>query len=224
MPDVVTTSRDINIAIRQRMEASPIVRVGGLTGQHHIATGLSRADAKVTVEGNAGDYFGAFNSGTSLSLRGDARHYLGDGMTGGLVNVSGDVGAGAGVYALGGTIIVRKSCLGQLGNMSKDSTIVVCGDAGVDVGARLLSGEIFVVGDAGVDVGNNMVGGKIFVGGTMGRCGKNAQAAKLDQDDKKRIRELFTKYGISGEFRFKKVVPKTSAPLALARGSGRGVE
>ena len=75
---------------------------------------------------------------------------------------------------------------------------------------------IYVTGDSADHVGDNMVGGAIYVGGKIGKLGRNAQVTKLSQEDKKKIVDILTRFGFKGEFKFKKVVPKSTKPYREA--------
>jgi len=56
----LSTTKDINHALKEYLKKHRAVTIGGhdspLAGQHSIAVGLSAG--KVTVEGEAGDFFG----------------------------------------------------------------------------------------------------------------------------------------------------------------------
>jgi len=81
----VSTSKDINSAIKKQLNRSKTVKITGLNGQNHVAIGLD-TEKQLTFEGSAGDFFGAFNDGTILNLKGSARRFLGDTMSkGGII-------------------------------------------------------------------------------------------------------------------------------------------
>ncbi|MEM2869797.1 MAG: hypothetical protein QW379_05180 [Thermoplasmata archaeon] len=214
----ISTTSEINRALLKELEATRSVQLTRLTGQHCIAIGLP-AGYTVRVEGNAGDFFGALNSGASLSLNGNAGRFCGDSMISGELIVNGDCGSGAGHYMRGGTLVVKGDCRGPAGQMMRGGTLVIDGAVGRETGKYMMLGELVVVGDAGELVGENIMGGAIFVLGEPASLGLNARLSKPSPQELDRLRQLhrlykFRRVQSDEEFLdFKKIFPETARPL-----------
>ena len=89
MAETIYSTKDINRAIRAQIKKGAATRIEGLTNQDSIAVGLEK-DAKITIIGKAGDFFGALNNGTTLLLRGSSGRFLGDTMTSGKIVCEGE--------------------------------------------------------------------------------------------------------------------------------------
>lgn len=206
MADPITSTRDINRAIRDQITKSTRIKVGGLSGQNSVAVGI-KEDVEITIEGNAGDFFAALNSGPVISLNGSAGRFLGDTLTGGGVIVSQSAQSGVGHAMSGGIIIVRGS-IGDMGGVLKSGgSILVDGDVGNRLGMYMTGGDIIVTGVAGEDTGQLMLGGAIYVRGGAKNLGDNAKVVETTQDDATRLDTYFKHYNISAKgMEFKKIV------------------
>jgi glutamate synthase domain-containing protein 3 len=216
MAEEIYTSKDINKAIQAQIKKGAATRIEGLDGQDNIAVGLS-ADTKVTIVGNAGDFFGALNNGTTLLVEGGAGRFLGDTMLSGKIVVRGDAEDGAGANMSGGMILVKGSAGSKVGAGMKGGAIIIDGDVGDDLGIYLIDGDIVVTGDAGKNIGINMLGGSIYLNGKVGGLGRDAVTQKLDREDRLRLTNYLTKENILGEFKFKKVVSKKEYSLEMIK-------
>ena len=206
MPKVYT-SRDINSVLRQQLASNKAVKVGGIRGHHAICVAVEK-NAKVTVEGSAGDFFGALNRQASIILVGRANNYAGDSMTGGELLLEGEVGAGVAACLGGGAVVVKGSAAEDAGAGMRDGTLIVDGNAGDCLGRRMLGGTIIVTGKAGKDVGRGMRGGEIYVASDVGGLGRGASISEASHEEKKRIGVLLDKYGIKAKLAlFEKVSP-----------------
>ncbi len=218
MAEEIYASKDINKAIRAQIKKGATTRIEGLSGQHNIAVALSK-DTKVTIVGDAGDFFGALNDGTTLFVKGNSGRFLGDTMLSGKIVINGDVGDGAGANMCGGRIIIKGNAGLKVGTGMKEGAIVIEGDVGDELGMYLYDGDIVVTGDAKKMVGMLMSGGRIFINGKIGGLGENAQVQKLDKNDRLKLTNYLTEENILGEFKFKKVVCEKKIPLQLIRSS-----
>ncbi len=218
MAEAIYTTKDINKAIRAQIKKGKTTKIEGLTGQNNIAIGLIN-DAKVTIVGDAGDFFGAMNDGTTLIIKGKSGRFLGDTMMSGTIVVDGKTGDGAGVNMCGGRIIIKGSAGSKVGAGMKGGLIIVDGDVGDEVGTHLYEGDIVVTGDAGKNAGTLMFGGAIYINGEIGSLGDNARIQKLDKNDKLKLTDYLTEQNILGEFKFKKMTSEKMISLQFIRSS-----
>ena len=207
--EVVNTTREINRILNKQIESSKAVRIGGLDAHDHIAIAISKA-VKITVDGDAGDYFGALNNGANLRLNGKAGRFLGDNMFDGEIVVDGDVDAGAGAYLRGGTVVVKGGASGDVGGGMAGGTILVDGEVGDGVGKLMTGGSIVITGDVGRYVGAGMRGGALFIGGQMDRLGRAVTIVDMTDEERKTLASLFDRYDIDANLAlFEKVVLET---------------
>jgi glutamate synthase domain-containing protein 3 len=218
MAETIYATRDINKAIRAQIKKGAATRIEGLTGQDSIAVGL-RGDAKITIIGESGDFFGALNEGTTLLLKGNSGRYLGDTLISGKIVVEGDCGDGVGTNMLGGDILIKGDSGKRVGSGMKGGVIIVDGDVDDELGLHLFNGDILVTGDAGKNVGQFMSGGSIFVNGKIGSLGENAKSEKPDKNDKLKLTNFLTKQNLLGEYKFKKVMAVEEIPFTAIRNS-----
>lgn len=101
------------------------------------------SNAKVTLEGNAGDV-GAMLAGGEIEIKGDA-------IT-------------AGYRQISGKIIIHGDA-GRVGEKKSGGTIYVKGNVGDSLGDKMTGGENIVDGKAYGRLGYNKTGGSIYVGG-----------------------------------------------------------
>jgi glutamate synthase domain-containing protein 3 len=218
MAETIYATRDINKAIRAQIKKGAATRIEGLTGQDSIAVGL-KGDAKITIIGESGDFFGALNEGTTLLLKGNSGRYLGDTLITGKIVVEGDCGDGVGTNMLGGDILIKGNAENRVGAGMKGGVIIVDGDVGDELGLHLFNGDILVTGDAGKNVGQFMSGGSIFVNGKIGSLGENAKSEKPDKNDKLKLTNYLTKQNLLGEYKFKKVIGVEEIPYTAIRNA-----
>ena len=213
LADKVSTTEEINVAIKKQLRRSKTVKISGLSGQNYIAMGLS-IEKQLMFEGTAGDFFGAFNNGSIVNLKGDARRFVGNNITNGGIIIQGNVQRGVGLGMIGGIIVIRGNVKGDIGQLAKGGTIIISGNTGAKTGAYMFNGELIIAGDVGEDTGLLMTGGAIFVGGKIGSLGENAQVRKLTKTDESKLKKYFDHYGIKkSPDEFEKIVPVTNRPL-----------
>ncbi|MDI6855596.1 MAG: hypothetical protein QMD21_02265 [Candidatus Thermoplasmatota archaeon] len=124
----ITTTREINKVLYEKLKTEKSVKVSNLDRQDCIAVNIAK-DVRITVDGRAGDFFGAYNKGSTLILRGDAGKELGYKMSSGTIVVLGDVES-IGEFK-GGNILVagelkRKAKI-ELDSLSEDDKAQVAG-------------------------------------------------------------------------------------------------
>ncbi|MEW6069674.1 MAG: hypothetical protein AB1485_03575 [Candidatus Thermoplasmatota archaeon] len=99
----ITTTKEINEVLRNKIKTEKSVRVSNLDGQDCVAVNLAK-DVIINVEGKAGDFFAAYNKGATLILKGSAGKEIGYKMGSGNIIIVGDV-ASIGEFK-GGNIFV----------------------------------------------------------------------------------------------------------------------
>jgi formylmethanofuran dehydrogenase subunit C len=218
LAETIYTTKDINKAIRAQLKKGATTRIEGLTGQDNIAVGIS-SHTKITILGEAGDFFGALNNGATLLLKGNSGRFLGDTMVSGRIVLNGDANNGVGTNMHGGEIIIKGNAGSKVGAGMKGGAIIIDGNVGDELGLNLYDGDIVVIGDAGKEVGKLMFGGNIFINGEIGGLGENARSQKPDKKDKLKLTNYLTEQNILGEFKFKKVMGTNIIPLYVIKSS-----
>lgn len=202
------TTKEINKALKEHLKNHNAVRLGVgdslLAGQHSIAVGFEKG--KITVEGDAGDFFGALNNGANLILRGSGKNFLGDTMIKGDILVEGDIGTGAGTAMVSGTIMIKGDADGKVGQLNKGGMIIITGNPGDNLGSYMIGGEIIATGDVGKKTADWIQGGSIFVAGEIEGLGNNAKIIEIGKEEESRIKRLLKNFGIKTKFDFQKIV------------------
>jgi glutamate synthase domain-containing protein 3 len=211
MAETIYATKDINSAIRAQINKGAATRIEGLTDQNNIAVGLS-SDTKITIIGNAGDFFGALNDGPTLLLNGNAGRFCGDTMSSGNIIVEGSCADGVGANMQGGLIFVKGEAGSKVGCGMKDGAIIIDDDVKDDLGLFLMGGDIIITGSAGKNVGISMLGGNIFINDKIKSLGAGARVQKPDKEDKLRLTNYLTEQNLTGEFKFKKVTSEIEIP------------
>ncbi len=212
LAEKVSSTKEINDAIKKQLKRSKTVKISGLSGQNYVAIGLT-TEKQLIFEGTAGDFFGAFNNGALINLKGSARRFLGNNISKGGIIIQGNVQRGVGLGMLGGIIVVRGSVGGDAGQLAKGGTIIISGDCGARSGVYMFNGELIVAGNIGKETGFSMVGGTIYAGGKIESLGENAQIKELTVKDESKLKKYFEHYGITKPIHdFKKVVPVEKRP------------
>jgi hypothetical protein len=199
------TPHEINTAIRESLKQTRSLKITDMAGMNSIAVGLNEV-AKITVEGTAGNYFGAFNGAATLRLLGDAGNYAGDSMSGGILRIEGTAKFGTGTYIQGGSLNVLGNCGAATGQRMYNGVITIKGNTGPLAGVGMKGGMIFVNGKCGDRAGHNMEGGVIYAR-KFKSMGTNAMELPLTKIDKSRLIEYLEIDELEIE-EFKKVVPR----------------
>ncbi len=177
-----------------------------------IAVGL-KDGIKITLKGDVGDFVGALNDGASIKIEGNAGRYVGDNMTAGEIIVDGQAEDGVGFGVYDGNIVVYGNAGNGIAQLNKGGLILIDGDIGDLAGLYMLSGDIIVTGNTGIDTGDWMIGGTIYVGGAY-KTGTNAEIREMDDEDRKKLKEIFDLYKIDADInKFTKIEPKKLRPF-----------
>jgi len=114
-------------------------------------------DGVMTVEGEAGAYFGMSMKSGELTAKGNVGLYAGCEMKNGLLTINGNAGD-----FLGAALPGNKQGM-------KGGTILVKGNVGQRAGDHMRRGNLLIEGNAGDYCGSRMIAGTIAVMGTTGR-------------------------------------------------------
>jgi glutamate synthase (NADPH/NADH) large chain len=150
-------------------------RISGEIARRYGNAGMGDANLDVTLNGTAGQSFGAWNvTGLNLHLEGDANDYVGKGMNGGRLVIRPPADAG---FEARETVIIGNTCLygatggvlyaaGQAGERfavrNSGATAVVEG-TGDHCCEYMTDGVIVVLGRSGVNFGAGLTGGFAYV-------------------------------------------------------------
>lgn len=198
--------KEVNKAIRSSLEKiNP--KLDRLKKLDFIVCGFSQEGVVTFRDAVAGDYFGAFNNGTTIKLEGSAGKYLGINLTGGDIIVTKNTGDHAASYQRGGIIVIRGNCGNNAGQGMLGGTLFVEGNCGHYAGRLMVGGEIIIVGDCGDHTGTGMKGGVIFVRGEIEGIGEGAKTKTLFTGDKNRLQGIFKDFDMDYDAKdFVKVV------------------
>jgi glutamate synthase (NADPH/NADH) large chain len=150
-------------------------RLSGEIARLHGAAGLADAPITLTLEGSAGQSFGAFLApGLALHLHGEANDYVGKGMAGGRIVVRAPADAAWNRHeasilgntclygATGGELFAEGRAGERFAVRNSGATAVVegCGDHGCEY---MTDGVVVVLGRSGANFGAGMTGGIAYV-------------------------------------------------------------
>ncbi|SCG86206.1 GltB/FmdC/FwdC-like GXGXG domain-containing protein [Methanobacterium congolense] len=210
------TPREINKAIKEAAKEYDRITVKNPNAMHYLAAGLTEP-VELVIDGSAGYFAGTMVHGAKIHITENAGWFPADNMTDGEVIVDGSAGDGVGQGIYGGTVVVRKDVGSRTGEIMKNGTIIAGGSSGFMTGLFMMGGRIVVLGDISEDAGESIIRGVIYVLGNIKSLGKNAKVEDVDEDDKKELKELLTKYEFDLEDNkyneFKKIVPRSNRPF-----------
>ena len=199
--------KEVNRAIRKSLEKmNP--KLDRLKNLDFIVSGFSQEGIVTFREALAGDYFGAFNNGTTIKLEGSAGNYLGLNLSGGDIIVTKNTKDFTSTYQSGGFVVVRGNCGKLAGQGMLGGTLFIEGNCGDHAGRSMVGGEIIVVGDCGDHTALDMKGGTLFVRGEIEGVGRGAKTQTLATRDKTRLQGIFKDFDMDYEAKdFVKVIP-----------------
>jgi|GEM_PF-7145 len=200
---------DVNDAVRAAIGAgATTVRLRGINGQRHIATGL-RGEARIEVDGVPGQGLAMFMDGPTVDVSGNAQDGVGNTMNSGLVVVRGDAGDVAGYGMRGGRLFIAGDVGYRVGIHMKayesQRPVVVCGGTARDFFGEYMAGGLLVLlglgprrHDAilGTHVGAGMHGGEIYVRGEVAphQCAADVRARPATDTEMGALRPTLDEY------------------------------
>jgi glutamate synthase domain-containing protein 3 len=192
----VQPSRDINSAIKEKLQSSNRVKISGLKEQDNIAVGLG-GNHEINIHGNAGNHLAALNNGAVIILEGSCGDLAGDTMLKGGLIIFGNAGHLLGASMNNGIIVVKGNAGQGLGKSMSGGTIIVDGDVNGDVGEDMGDGNIIITGSVKGTVLKGSSGGSIFVGGEITDLDEKIKSIKTNTKDLSRLSKYFEHYGIT---------------------------
>lgn len=156
---------------------------------------LDPVDLNLTIEGNVGNFFGAFcNFHGTWTIKGHAENgladkgYCGKFVIDGLATELVGQNNQSTSFSHGVDILVRKGCMERAMAQARGGNLVTFG-AGFNSGIYMSDGVLINLGDPGEQFGSGMVGGVIYTRqGTT--TGKGAVIKKLDGNDYVKIKNV----------------------------------
>ncbi len=207
------TTREVNTEIRKSLQANNTeITITNTERLNSIAVGIQE-EATFDLEGDFGDFIGALNDGSEITINGSVGKYLGDNMTTGEIILNGHANDGVGFGKSNGTIVVKGNAGDGVAQLHKGGTVLVDGNIGKTAGLYMLDGDIIITGDSGKELGDWMIGGTIYIAGDY-QLGYNARVAALTDDDKEKLNALFEKYDIEANADdFTKIIKEQLRPF-----------
>jgi glutamate synthase domain-containing protein 3 len=188
-PKKVMTTEELNRAIVAQAKPGSKVTLEGVRTHAALAVALP-GRVGVVVDGEAGDFLGAFCAGALIVARAGCGNYAAYGMTSGSLQVVGPCGEAAGAYLQGGAVHVFGDAGGGAGWGMAGGEVVIKGNAGELAGAGMTGGELVVLGAAAGPVGVAMSGGAIFARKGTVASAASARLEALDAEAAARLRAL----------------------------------
>jgi len=156
---------------------------------------LDPVDLNLTIEGNVGNFFGAFcNFHGTWTIKGHAENgladkgYCGKFVVDGLATELVGQNNQSTSFSHGVDILVRRGCMERAMAQARGGNLVTFG-AGFNSGIYMSDGVLINLGDPGEQFGSGMVGGVIYTRqGTT--TGKGAIIKKLDENDYLKIKNV----------------------------------
>ena len=200
------TSREINRQIKELIRSGETsLHVTGTTAQHNLGVGIVEP-VSIRFEGSVGYYCGGLIDGPELEIQGSAGWGLGESMNSGTIQVHGNVGNSCAASIRGGTLVIHGNAGARAGVSMKGGLLVIAGDCGYMTGFMMQKGVIVVCGNAGPALADSMYEGCIFVGGEIEELGNDTVVSDPDEEDRKFLDDSLTRWGVSTNNSFRKVV------------------
>ncbi len=195
--DLQTTSlRELNSALhRLTPETSATAwTIVNPAGEHSIAAGVD-APVTINIQGPAGYYCGGMNKQARIIIEGSAGQGVGENMMSGFIHVKGDASQSAGATGRGGLLIVEGNASARCGISMKGIDIVVKGSVGHLSAFMGQNGRLVVFGDAGDALGNSLYEAHLYVRGTVAGLGADCIEKEMRDEHRAELLELLTAAG-----------------------------
>lgn len=165
------------------------------SGEHSIAVGVD-APIDIEIDGHVGYYCGGMTRQARIVINGNAGQGLGENIESGLIHVKGDASQSAGATGRGGLLLIDGNASARCGISMKGVDIVVKGDIGHLSAFMGQTGRLVVFGEAGEALGDSIYEARLFVRGPVASLG--ADCIEKEMRDEHRA-ELFDLLKLSGE-------------------------
>ncbi len=154
-------------------------------------------DAPVTINigGNVGYFCGGMNNEAKIIIDGSAGQGVGENMMSGLIHVKGDASQSAGATGRGGMLIVDGNASARCGISMKGIDIVVKGDIGHLSAFMGQNGRLVVFGEAGEALGDSIYEAHIYVRGPVAGLGADCIEKEMRDEHRSELLELLKASG-----------------------------
>ncbi len=88
----------------------------------------------------------------------------------------------------------------------KGGLLIIAGDCGYMAGFMMQKGTMIVCGNAGAALADSMYEGRVYVGGEIEELGNDTVVSDPDEEDLRFLDDNLTRWGISADRSFRKVV------------------
>lgn len=192
--------RDLNAYLHQLPDDQPCdpVRIINLTGDHSVVAGLD-ADIDIQADGHVGYFCGGMLRQARLTINGNAGQGVGSNIESGQIHVRGDASQSAGATGRGGRLIIDGNASARCGISLKGADIVVKGNIGHLSAFMAQSGRLVVFGDAGDSLGDSIYEAHLYVRGSVGSLGADCIAKEMRDEHRKELAELLEAAGEIGK-------------------------
>jgi glutamate synthase domain-containing protein 3 len=166
-------------------------------GGHAIAVGVD-APIDVEISGHVGYFCGGMNKNARIVINGNAGQGVGENMMSGVIHVKGDASQSAGATGHGGLLLVEGNAGARCGISMKGIDIVVKGEIGHLSAFMGQTGRLVAFGDAGDALGDSIYEARLYVRGKVASLGVDCIEKELRDEHKA---ELFALLEQAGEAR-----------------------
>lgn len=163
-------------------------------GGHSIAVGVD-ADVDIHVDGPVGYFCGGMCRQARITIDGNAGQGVGENMESGFIHVKGDASQCAGATGRGGLLVIEGNASARCGISMKGVDIVVKGDIGHLSGFMAQTGRMVVFGDAGEALGDSLYEARIYVRGAVASLGADCIEKEMRDEHRAELAELLTAAG-----------------------------
>ena len=196
--DVVERSMSINAKFLPRLKAAveqnALLRIGWTgsgeevpkNGEVGLCPGIPEG-ARIKALGKLGSWTSPFGAGGRFSVEGDVGSFFGAYNSGSTVTSTGFIGRCGAFMMQDGMLMGSDGADTDLGMFMSDGTIYVQGQVGARLGNGMNGGLIIIQGDVDGDVGIGMKGGRIII---EGRCPTPPHGIRLRPLKAKELKEI----------------------------------
>lgn len=169
-------------------------RVVNPGGKHAIAVGID-APVDVEIAGHVGYYCAGMNKNARVIIEGNAGQGVGENMMSGSIRVRGDVSQSAGATGHGGLLLVEGNAGARCGISMKGIDIVVKGEIGHLSAFMGQKGRLVVFGDAGEALGDSLYESRIYIRGKVASLGADCIEKEMRDEHRAELFDLLQQAG-----------------------------
>jgi glutamate synthase domain-containing protein 3 len=193
----VTPLRELNAELQALQDGANETqwRIENPFGIHAIAVGVA-APIDIEIAGPVGYFCAGMNKNARVLIDGNAGQGVGENMMSGTIQVKGDAAQSAGATGRGGLLLIEGNAGARCGISMKGVDIVVKGEIGHLSAFMGQKGRLVCFGDAGEALGDSIYEARLYVKGKVASLG--ADCIEKDMRDEHR-QELFGLLKQAGE-------------------------